>query len=152
MADQNLRCQVANAMVAALPPIPDGTCIISGIVTGLADVMFSTEAELAPRSKRPRGAQEWCAGPGGEAEMNAAWQHREEARRYLRAELHNSNLQKAVKLAGKNLRKVRKAAVLSVFYDFVHKLETRDREDDQAGFYKHLKTINLEGKRDRSSA
>ena len=52
----------------------------------------------------------------------------------------------------KNLRKVRKAAVLSLFWDFVCKLETRSREGDQAGFYKHLKTMNLEGKRDRSSA
>ena len=35
---------------------------------------------------------------------------------------------------------------------FIRKLETRAREGDQAGFYKHLKTMNLEGKRDRSSA
>ena len=55
-------------------------------------------------------------------------------------------------MAGKNLRKVRKPAVLSFFWDFVRKLETRTREGDQAGFYKHLKTMNLEGKRDRSSA
>ena len=55
-------------------------------------------------------------------------------------------------MAGKNLRKVRKAAVLSLFWDFVRNLETRTREGDQAGFYKHLKTVNLEGKRDRSSA
>ena len=27
MTDPNLRCQAANAMVEALPPIPDGTCI-----------------------------------------------------------------------------------------------------------------------------
>ena len=52
----------------------------------------------------------------------------------------------------KKSRKVRKAAVLSLFWDFVRKLETRTREGDQAGFYKHLKTINLDGKRDRSSA
>ena len=62
------------------------------------------------------------------------------------------HLRKAVKMAGKNLRKVRKAAVLSFFSDFVRKLETRAREGDQAGFYKHLKTMNLEGKRDCSSA
>ena len=42
--------------------------------------------------------------------------------------------------------------MLSLFWDFVRKLETRTREGDQAGFYKHLKTVNLEGKRDRSSA
>ena len=151
MTDPNLRCQVANTMVDALPPILDGTCI-SDIATDMADVMLSTAAELVPRSKRPRGAQGWCAGPGVEAEMNAAWQQREEARRHLRAEPHNSNLGNAVKMAGKNLRKVRKAAVLSLFWDFVRKLETRIREGDQADFYKHLKTMNLEGKRDRSSA
>ena len=96
MIDPNLRCQVANAMVVALPPIPDGT-YISDIATDRADVMLSTAAELGPRSKRPRGAQGWCAEPGVEAEMNAAWQERQEARRHLRAEPHNSNLRKAVK-------------------------------------------------------
>ena len=91
-------------------------------------------------------------GPGVEAEMNVAWQQREDTRRHLRAEHLNSNLRKVVKMAEKNLRKVRKAVVLSFFWDFVRKLETRTRENDQAGFYKHLKTMNLEGKRDRSSA
>ena len=55
-------------------------------------------------------------------------------------------------MAGKTLREVRKAAVLKFSWDFVRKLETRTREDDQAGFEEHLKTLNLEGKRDRSSA
>ena len=76
--------------------------------------------------------------------MNAAWQQREEARRNLRAGPHNSNLRKAVKMAEKKLRKVRKTAVLSFFWDFVRKLETRPREGDQAGFYKHLKMMNIE--------
>ena len=151
MTDPNLRCQVANAMVDALPPIPDGTRI-NDIATEMADVMLSTAAESIPRSKRPRGAQGWCAGPGVEAEMNAAWQQREEAMRHLRAEPHNSNLGKAVQMTGKNIRKVRKAAVLSFFWDFIRKLETRAREGDQTGFYKYLKTMNLEGNRDHSSA
>ena len=103
-------------MVAALPSIPDGTCI-SDIATDMADVMLSTAAELAPRFKRPRAAQGWCAESVVEAEMNAAWQQRVEARRHPRAEPHNSNLRKAVKMAGKNLPNVRKAAVLS-FWDF----------------------------------
>ena len=114
MTGPNLRFQVVNAMVDALPPIPDGTSI-SDIATDMADVMLSTAAELVPRSKRPRGAQGWCAGPGVEGKTNAAWQQREEARRHLRAEPHNGNLRKAVKMAGKKLRKVRKAAVLSFF-------------------------------------
>ena len=84
--------------------------------------------------------------------MNASWQQRREVKKHLRAEPHTSNLRKAVKMDGKNLWKVRKVAVLSFFWDFVRKLETRTREGDQAEFYKHLKTVNLEGKRDRSSA
>ena len=42
--------------------------------------------------------------------------------------------------------------MLRLFWGFVRKLETRARECDQAGFYKHLKTMNLERKRDRSLA
>ena len=151
ITDSDLRFQVANAMVDALPPIPDGTCIID-IATDMAKVMLSTAADLVPRSKRPRGAQGWCAGPGVEAEMTAAWQQIEDTRRHLRAEPHNSNIRKAVKMAGKKLRKVRQAAVLSLFWDFVRKLETHNREGDQAGFYEHLMTMNLAGKRNRSSA
>ena len=71
---------------------------------------------------------------------------------YLRAEPHNNSLQKAVRIAGRNLRKVRKAAVLSFFWNFVRQLETCTREGDQIGFYKHLKMMNLEGKRNRNSA
>ena len=97
MTDSNLRCQVANAMVDALPPIPDGTCI-GDITTDIANVMLSIAAKLGPRYKGPRGVQGWCAGPGVEAEMNAAWQQREKARRHLRAERHNSNLRKAVEM------------------------------------------------------
>ena len=62
-----------------------------------------------------------------------------------------TSIRKVVKMAGKKLRKVRKAAVLSFSWDFVCNLETRTREGDQAGFYKHLKTMKLERKRDRSS-
>ena len=101
MADPNLRYQVAHVMVAALLPIPDGT-YISDIAIDMAYVMLSTAAELAPRSMRPHGAQGCCLGPGVEAEMNAAWQQREEARRHLRAESYNSNLRKVVMMAGKN--------------------------------------------------
>ena len=62
MTDPNLRCQVTNAIVDALPPIPDGICT-SDIATDMADVILSTAAELVPRSKRPRGAQVGARGP-----------------------------------------------------------------------------------------
>ena len=73
-------------------------------------------------------------------------------RRYLRPDPYNSNLRKTVKMAGKKNRKVCKAGVLKVLWDLVRKLKTRAREGHQAGFHKDLKTINVERKRDRSSA
>ena len=69
----------------SLSDVPNGTCI-GDIAADMADVMLSIAAELALRSKRPRGAQGWCADPGVHDEMNAAWQQREEARRSLRAD------------------------------------------------------------------
>ena len=45
MAVPNLRCQVRNAVVAAMPPIPNGTCI-GNIVTDMAHVLLSTAVEL----------------------------------------------------------------------------------------------------------
>ena len=42
--------------------------------------------------------------------------------------------------------------MLSHFWEFVRKLETLTRGGDQTSFYKHFKTMNPEGKRDRSSA
>ena len=51
----------------------------------------------------------------------------------------------------KNLEKVRKTAVLSFFWAHVRKLEESVREGDHAGFYRRLKTMNLEGKPDHNS-
>ena len=64
MTGLNLRCQVANAMVDALPPIHDGTCI-SDITTDIADVMLSTAAEMVPHSKRRSTGLVRGAGYGG---------------------------------------------------------------------------------------
>ena len=62
MTEPNLRFQASNAMVDALPPILDGTCI-SDIATDMAEVMLPTAADLVPLSERPRGVQGRCAGP-----------------------------------------------------------------------------------------
>ena len=42
--------------------------------------------------------------------------------------------------------------MLSFVWDLVRKLETHSREGNQTSFYKHLKTMNVEEKRARSSA
>ena len=52
----------------------------------------------------------------------------------------------------KRIRKVRKAAVRNVFWDFVRKLEIRVRQGDLTGTYKHLRKVSLEWERNRISA
>ena len=69
MAHRNLRCQVTNATVAALPPIPWEICI-SDIATVMTNVMLSTAAELAQSFNPPRGAQGRCGRAGVETEIN----------------------------------------------------------------------------------
>ena len=91
VADPDLRHQVAIAMSAALPYIPNGTCI-SNIAADMTDVMLSVSAEMAPRSKRPRGPQGWCVNPDVQADMNSGWQQRKEAWRSLCADLSNGIL------------------------------------------------------------
>ena len=95
--DPNRRCQVPNTMRATLPLILNDTCI-SDIATKMADVMLPTAVELAPRSKRPRGAQGWRAGPGGEVEKDEAWKQRKGVRRRLRADPHSRNIRKPWRL------------------------------------------------------
>ena len=54
-------------------------------------------------------------------------------------------------MAGKKLRKVRKAAVLSFFWDFIRKLEKCIEKATRPASTR-TKTMNLEGRRDHSSA
>ena len=60
MTDSHLRYQVSNAMVHALPPIPDGTCI-SDIATDMADVCFPLRPDwhraLSAHAENRVGAQ-----------------------------------------------------------------------------------------------
>ena len=71
IADTNLRCEVANAISAAITQIPDGT-LISDIVTDTPDFRVSILVKLTPHFKPPRGVHSWSTEPGIEAEMDTA--------------------------------------------------------------------------------
>ena len=101
----------------ALAPTAVPTCI-----SNMAVVMLPTATELAPRSKRPCGAQGWCAGPRVKAEMNAVWQQGEEMKSCPRAEPNYSNLRKAVERASIVFRRVPKAGVPNLLGDFVRNI------------------------------
>ena len=81
------------------------------------------------------------------AELLAVWQEREAARELLRADPGSSNLRKNLKAAGKRLKSVRFEAVQRFFEEFISQVEVRIKDGDQAGFHKHLKGMDLEGRR-----
>ena len=76
----------------------------------MANTILSTETELARRSKRPRGAQGWCAGLGVEAEMDAACQQRNETKRRLRADSQGCHAERLLGLRPqtRNTRAIRR--------------------------------------------
>ena len=112
---------------------PDGTCSIGDIATDMADVMLSTAAKLAPRSKRPRGAQGWCAGPGVEAEV------KEDSMAIERSGKEAVTRRTPPRQPLKGREDGWKKSSEGSQGCLVRKLETRAREGDLAGFYKHLR-------------
>ena len=143
------------------------------MVTAFTEAMLSTAADIAPRAKRCQGQRGWCSSEETKADTHTAWQEREAARELFRVDPGDSNLRRTLKAAGNavkrvkfeavrtgdsNLRRTLKAAGNAVkrvkfeavrifFEEVVSQLEARINDGDQAGFYKHLKGVNLEGRR-----
>ena len=86
-----------------------------------------------------------CARRG--TELQARWLEREDARTRLRGNPSDRNLRKALKTAKKHLKRARAEGLQRFFEECVSQLEVRIREGDQFGFYKHLKEMDVEGKR-----
>ena len=92
----------------------------------------------------PRG---WCAPEATKAELNARWQDSEDARKRIRCAPNGRDLRQALMATTTQLKLTRAEAVERFFEDYVGQIEGRIREGDQFGFYKHLKGMNVEGKR-----
>ena len=89
----------------------------------------------------------WCATEATKAELNARWQDREDARKRVRSAQNDRGLRQALKATTKQLKRTWAEAAQRFFEDYVSQLEERIRKGDQFGFYKHLKGMDVEGKR-----
>ena len=85
------------------------------------------------------------------AELNARWQDKEDARKRVCSAPNDRGLRQASKAATKQLKRTRGEAVQKFFEDYVSQLEGRIREGDLFGFNKHLKGMDVEGKRTSTS-
>ena len=113
----------------------------------LTETLLSNAADIAPPIRRKQVPRGWCATKETKAELNARWQDREDARKRVRSAPNDRGLRRALKATTKQLKRKRAEAVQRFFEDYVSQLKERMRVGDQLGFYKHLKGMDVEGKR-----
>ena len=149
MADPHLRMNFQNAMAAKLAsPIPGTNAgSVDDTTSLLTETLRSNAADIAPPIRRKQVPRGWCATEETKAELNARWQDREDARKQARSAPNDRGLRQALKATTKQLKRTRAQAVERFFEDYVSQLEGRIREGAQFGFYKHLKGMDVKGKR-----
>ena len=149
MADPHLRMNLPNAVEAKLASsTPDTNAgSVDHMVSLLTETLMSNAADIVPPIRRkqvPRGS---CGTEAVKSKLNARWQDREDARKWVRSAPNDRGLLRALKATTKQLKRTRAEAVQRLFEDYVSQLEGRIRDGDQFGFYKHLKGISVEGKK-----
>ena len=149
MADLHLRMNFQGAIAAKLAsPIPGTNAgSVDDMTSVLTETLLSHAADVVPPIRCKQVRRGWCATEATKAELNARWQDREDARKRVRSAPNNRGLPRALKATTKRLTRMRAEAVQRFFEDYVSQLEGRIREGDQFGFYKHLKGVDVEGKR-----
>ena len=149
MADPHLRMNLQNAIAAKLASPTPGTNAgsVDDMASLLTETLLSNAADIVPPIRRKQVPRGWCATEATKAELNARWQDREDARKRVRSAPNGRGLRQALKATTKQLKGTRAEAVQRVFEDYVSQLEGRIREGDQFGLYKHLKEMDVEGKR-----
>ena len=113
----------------------------------LTETLLSNAADIAPPIRRKQVPRGWCATEETKAELNARWQDSEDARKRVRSAPSDRGLRRALKATTKQLKRTQAEAVQRFFEDYASQLEGRIREGDQFGFCKHLKGMDVEGKR-----
>ena len=153
MADPHLRMNFQNAIAAtrACPTPGTNAGSVGDIALSLIETLLSNAADIAPPIRRKQVSSSWCATEATKAQLHARWQDREDASKRARSAPNDRGLHQALKATFKQLNRTRAEAVQRFFEDYGSQLEGRIREGDQFGFYKHLKGMDVEGKRTFSS-
>ncbi|CAB1107702.1 unnamed protein product [Ectocarpus sp. CCAP 1310/34] len=114
----------------------------------LTATVMSAAAETAPLARRARGQRGWYTSEA-QHEISEASTEIKATQQQLRGASQNSAFEATLKAMLKASRKKRSIArwrALETFLeDYVRQLEKKNREGDQAGFYRHLKMIDVEG-------
>ncbi|CAB1101716.1 unnamed protein product [Ectocarpus sp. CCAP 1310/34] len=151
--DKHLRVAFQNRASSRPPPTalrrPTGETAAELIAT-----VMSAAAETVPLARCARGHRGWYTSEA-QHEISEVSQKIEAAQQQLRGASRNSALEATLKAMLKAARKKRSIArwrALETFFEgCLRQLEKKSREGDQAGFYRHRKMIDVEGKRSFTS-
>ncbi|CAB1105633.1 unnamed protein product [Ectocarpus sp. CCAP 1310/34] len=114
----------------------------------LTATVMSAAAETAPLARCARGQRGWYTSEA-QHEISEASKEIKAAQPQLREASQNSACEatlKAVLKAARKKRSIARWSALETFFEgYVRQLEKKSREGDQAGFYRHLKMIDVEG-------
>ncbi|CAB1103768.1 unnamed protein product [Ectocarpus sp. CCAP 1310/34] len=116
----------------------------------LTATVMSAAAETAPLARCARGQRGWYTREA-QPEIFEASKEIKAAQQQLRGASKNSafeaNLKAMLKAARKKHSTARWRALETFFEGYVRQLEKKSREGNKAGFYRHMKLIDVEGKR-----
>ncbi|CAN0428398.1 unnamed protein product, partial [Pylaiella littoralis] len=108
----------------------------------LTTVVMSTVADVAPRAKGNRLSSGWCASEEVQREIHEAVSCKQ-----LRRAPKDPTFRSDLKASGEQLERLRASAVNEFLEGFGSQLDKKSRQGDQAGFYQHMKGLDVEGER-----
>ena len=108
-------------------------------------VVHAVEAELPPPPRRTHNLG-WCETAETTAAFTIAWDAREDARRFMLPNPRDKTAWDALRTVCANLRGVVDAGLHAYFQKYLAETDRLLTDNDQRGFYKHLKsTVGLGG-------
>ena len=143
---ERLTCSIERKLLSEPPAEPRGPNI-NERVQALSDTILQAAANIVPRAGRKQRSRGWCGDAETEAEYDKAYDARKQAWAAQQADRSNNKLKREVRRACKQLKRVKAAGVERFYQRYVAKMEEILVRRDQVGFYAHLKTMDLEGRR-----
>ena len=134
-----------------LPDLPLQPNSISEMAESFTKGILDTVEAEAPPPPRRTHKLGWCETVETSAGFAIAWNAREDARRLMRVNPSDRTAWKTLRTACANLRAVIEAGLHAYFEEYPAETERLLADNNERGFYKHLKgTVGLGGRKARS--
>ena len=144
VTDPQLRQEGATAGGRYLRANPLGDRSVDAVEAAFAAaIMRAAELVIPPQERRGPG-RGWSGDTRTEAELQATTDAMHTAWQRLKMDTRDAQLRRAVMKACNWLKRVRSAAVVSLFERHVVELEKQLRTGDQHGFFQNIKSVQLE--------